>query len=355
MSQSTIISYSVNIAIQKSIRNEVKRKQILSYHKKHLERLNLLIESGGRDYINEEISKIEELLNKIEENLESNINEAKELSMSVGLIIHSTWALLRAAKERIDEEERLKRIKAREEKEIYTEKRKIQVLEKINNIGTQLFKSFIKEELNKLRKELFECIDLEAFESEFDAKLEKIKVKGKSAETKWKEEKEKEQISIVRQAVIEDIKQEAHNSCENEEILELDYDKDINTLIRERNEKLEEKVFNEAIRKEVVEDIIKVLKTQGFVIGTPKVIDDKVVFSGKKPSGKFASFKIDLDGKFSYKFDKYEGSSCKKDICDFEEKLEEIYGVKMCDKEIIWENPDKISKGTMDVNDSLKK
>lgn len=355
MSQSTTISYAVNIVIQNSIRNEVKRKQILSYHKKHLERLNILIESGGREYIREEIFKIEGLLNKVEEYLETDINEARELSMSIGAIIHNTWGLLRAAKERAEEEDRIERIKAKKEKEIYIEKRKLELLDSINQVGTPLFKSFIKEELGKLREELFNCSNLNEFENGFEVKLEKIKAKGKVAEIKWKEQTEKEQEQIVRQAVIEDIKNEIQNVCDNEDALNLNYDKDINTLIRESNDKLEDKAFNEAIRKEVVSDIIKVLKNQGFVVGTPKLINDKVVFLGKKPSGKFASFKIDLDGKFSYKFDKYEGSSCKKDIGNFKEKLEEIYGVKMFDKEVIWENPDKISKGAIDIKDSLKK
>jgi hypothetical protein len=41
---------------------------------------------------------------------------------------------------------------------------------------------------------------------------------------------------------------------------------------------------------------------------------------------------------------KYEGATCKKDIDSFLPKLEQVYGIKLSNERVIWENPDKISK-----------
>jgi len=45
-----------------------------------------------------------------------------------------------------------------------------------------------------------------------------------------------------------------------------------------------------------------------------------------------------------YSFEKYEGATCKKDIDSFLPKLEQVYGIKLSNERVIWENPDKISK-----------
>ena len=38
--------------------------------------------------------------------------------------------------------------------------------------------------------------------------------------------------------------------------------------------------------------------------------------------------------------------SCLKDINSFETDLEDIYGFKLSDKRVLWENPDRIKKGS---------
>ena len=55
------------------------------------------------------------------------------------------------------------------------------------------------------------------------------------------------------------------------------------------------------------------------------------------------NLRSNLDGKFVYKFDGYEGQACQDDIQPFMNDLEEIYGIKVIKQTEIWSNPDKNS------------
>ena len=71
---------------------------------------------------------------------------------------------------------------------------------------------------------------------------------------------------------------------------------------------------------------------------------DQVKIIAKKPAGQTAEFLIDLNGKFVYHFQGYEGKACEKDIAPMERDLEEIYGIKLTERKTLWENPDKLQQ-----------
>lgn len=56
-----------------------------------------------------------------------------------------------------------------------------------------------------------------------------------------------------------------------------------------------------------------------------------------------------------YLFDNYEGLTCVKDIDKFTKELEEIYSVKLSNKQVIWQNPDRISKGALNIDNDNKR
>ena len=81
---------------------------------------------------------------------------------------------------------------------------------------------------------------------------------------------------------------------------------------------------------------MKSLKSAGFSVHKPtKTKDGYVKVRAKKPSGNKAFCRINLEGKFEYKFDSYKGMSCLKDINSFETDLEDIYGFKLSDKRVL--------------------
>lgn len=117
--------------------------------------------------------------------------------------------------------------------------------------------------------------------------------------------------------------------------------------IDEANAAMNAAITDEKVRKETLKVIIKAIKERGFIVDTKKNLKiDKenniVKLVALKASGQMAEFEIQLNGKFMYHFDEYEGHACKKDIAPFLEDLKNIYDIDITHEEITWENPDKI-------------
>lgn len=116
----------------------------------------------------------------------------------------------------------------------------------------------------------------------------------------------------------------------------------------ELNKKANNAIIDEKVRKETLSIILKAIRERGFIVDSKKNIKlnkekDVVVVLAQKADGKTAKFEISLNGKFMYHFDHYEGMACQKDIEPFINDLENIYGIDILHKEVVWENPDKIS------------
>ena len=106
-------------------------------------------------------------------------------------------------------------------------------------------------------------------------------------------------------------------------------------------------IVDEKVRKETLKVIIKAIKSRGFIVDTRNNLKiDKernvVRLVTMKASGQKAEFEIQLNGKFMYRFDGYEGQACRKDIEPFMNDLASIYDINVLHEEVIWDNPDKI-------------
>lgn len=119
------------------------------------------------------------------------------------------------------------------------------------------------------------------------------------------------------------------------------------TTIDEATKIANDSITDEKVRKETLKVIIKAIKERGFIVDTKNNLKiDKernvVKLVALKASGQMAEFEIQLNGKFMYHFDEYEGHACKKDIEPFLEDLKNIYDINILHEEVTWENPDKI-------------
>ena len=116
--------------------------------------------------------------------------------------------------------------------------------------------------------------------------------------------------------------------------------------IDEATNKYNEALIDESVRKEILTIIVKTIRKRGFIVNKNNIKLDKnlnlVRLVALKASGQKAEFEIQLNGKFMYRFDNYEGQACKKDITPFIEDLKNIYDINILHEEVIWENPDKI-------------
>lgn len=107
-------------------------------------------------------------------------------------------------------------------------------------------------------------------------------------------------------------------------------------------------IIEEKVRKETILVILKAIRDRGFIVDTKKNLkidrDRNVVkLVALKPSGQRAEFEIQINGKFMYRFEGYEGAACNKDIEPFMDDLENVYGIKVLHEDVQWSNPDKIS------------
>ena len=113
-----------------------------------------------------------------------------------------------------------------------------------------------------------------------------------------------------------------------------------------RREATEEEV-GEKVRRRSLQIIKKAITERGFIIDNKNIKinreTNEVTMVALKASGEKATFRVFLDGKFIYDFRGYEGQACQKDIQPFVDALEEVYGMKITDRQEIWSNPDKIS------------
>jgi hypothetical protein len=107
---------------------------------------------------------------------------------------------------------------------------------------------------------------------------------------------------------------------------------------------LDAAVVDESCRREVVQAVYRALEDAGFVIEKPRIVrdadSDEVVIVARRPAGAQAIFKIELSGRLNYKFDHYRGSECKKDIDAVLPRLQSVYGIKLSDDRVLWQNPD---------------
>lgn len=141
--------------------------------------------------------------------------------------------------------------------------------------------------------------------------------------------------------VIESYKEELKSNGVSSEVLD-----NVKT-IEEANKITNDAITDEKIRKETLKVIIKAIKDRGFIVDTKKNLKiDKekniVKLVALKASGQKAEFEIQLNGKFMYHFDGYEGLACNKDITPFMDDLKNIYDINVLHEEVEWSNPDKI-------------
>lgn len=142
--------------------------------------------------------------------------------------------------------------------------------------------------------------------------------------------------------VVEEIKEELKTGGVSSEVIEKA------KTIDEATQIANEAITDEKVRKETLKIIIKAIKERGFIVDTKnnlKIDREKNVVRlvALKASGQTAEFEIQLNGKFMYHFEGYEGLACNKDITPFIEDLKNVYDINILHEEVQWSNPDKIS------------
>lgn len=281
-------------------------------------------------------------------------------------------------KERIEEERRIN-----EEKNANKDKVIEHFYNIIREIKDPILIDFAKDEIDGIKTNIFNAEGLsneeaEKYKNDISNNIKSIIERAEVKAQEYKAKKQKEKENKLLDSKLEDIQLDLiQNIPENKEDIEkkekllkqienarksLSSDNAENITSQEIEsitEEAEELLITEEVRKEVVKSIIKSLKSNDFTVQAPELIKDDnggiVKIIAKRPSGKRAVCKVGLNGKLEYTFDNYEGLTCINDIDKFNKDLEEVYSIKLSDKKVLWENPDRISKGAIDINNIDKR
>lgn len=377
MSHNDQYYYELERRRQEQIARENARRDVMNAIARHRQSVQKIINEGLNKYVSLQNINIE--IQNIERIVSSDPLAARDLSYRVGSDINY---LRNEALSRKREEERI----IREQKN----KNKQAVLDYFNktimSIDDIILIDFARDKFDNLRNELLndEGVtdrEMNVYSKKIESRVKNIIDEANSNASEWRAKKEKEREKRVLQTKIEDIednlKKENIESKENIEkrdklLKQIEAAKVSlnNNNVSENIESIVKDVeiidketgdirITEEVRKDVVKSIIKSLRGNEFEVSAPELIKDDnggiVKIIAKKPSGKRAVCKVGLNGKLEYIFDNYEGLTCVKDIDKFNKDLEEIYSIKLSDRKVLWENPDKISKGALDINNADKR
>ena len=370
--------YELERRRQEELARQRVAKSVREYLNRYRESINSMIREGLNKYVSLEninigIIEIESLLN-------TNPFMARDISYRVQ---NEIYHLRNRAIEAKREEERL----IREQKSKNKEKILELYYKNIRAIDDPILIDFAKDKFDSLKRELLEedgktDRDMVYYTQEIERRIKNIIDSANSNAFEWRAKKEKEREKKILETKIEIIAEELNNekvelkeneekknellrqienakkSLSNENIENLNIS-NLNEEMDKISKETEEIAITEEVRRDVVKSIIKSLKDSEFTVEHPEIIQDDnggvVKIMAKKPSGKRAVCKIALNGKLEYLFDNYEGLTCVKDIDKFTKELEEIYSVKLSNKQVIWENPDRISKGALNIDNDNKK
>lgn len=370
MSHYDSYNYELERRRQEQLARQNVQRDVMNAIARHRQSIQNIINEGLGKYVSVQNINIE--IQNIERIANSDPFTARNLSYQLSSDINY---LRNEALNRKREEERI----IREQKN----KNKQAVLDYFNKtisaINDIILIDFAKDKFNALRYELMndEGVtdkEMNVQSKRIESRIKSIIDEANSNAGEWRAKKEKEREKRVLQTKIEDIednlKKENIESKENIEkrdklLKQIEAAKEslnnasdnIENVIQDVeaiDKETEDIRITEEVRKDVVKSIIKSLKGSEFEVSAPELIKDDnggiVRIIAKKPSGKRAVCKVGLNGKLEYTFDNYEGLTCVKDIDKFNKDLEEIYSIKLSDKKVLWENPDRISKGAIDID-----
>ncbi len=361
-------SYEYSYSLEARRRREIKLNRISAtterFYSRYMQQYKRMKSEGFAAYIPDEMARLESDLSSIREMLESDPEEAREVSFTVGSYIGSLQSLASAAGEKFERAERLRVENKKIKREKHQEELVQAYFEILKGITDPIVINYSVSDLQTLKKEI-ESGNL-TDKSELEARAEDITAGAKKRADEWKAQNAVEAIddaeNRIKKENIEDNEKTqqflerinqlrsglAEGKVEPEAV-----EKQITVLETE----VDDTLISEETRRETVKAIIKQLRSQEFTVERPRIIqtDDKnyVKITAKKPSGKRAVCNVDLHGKIAYKFDNYEGMTCLKDIERFNTDLKKVYSVKLSDERVLCSNPDKLDKdayNTMEMN-----
>ncbi len=362
--------------LERKRREELERKRAADYSEKALKEISARFEQMKNDafdsYVPDEMKNLARNIKNISSIITSDPLAARDLCYETESMLNSIAFLVRSAKEEFARQERLRYEEIQRKKAEAKSKMEEAFYSSLSEIKNPALANFGLKELEEIKTRI-QNEEITA-EAELVKQIEKAAEIAEEKAAEWKKQKlEKAKLEIMTNQINDAIKSVENEKFENEankeklltEMSQLKENLSMENSAEEITEKInalraqvDNSLIDEEVRRETVKAIIKELRSQEFTVEKPQLLGEGnnsyVLIKAKKPSGKQATCKINLQGKLNYRFDNYEGMTCLKEIEKFNVDLEKIYSVKFSDERVIWENPDRLSRTQSASSDSKR-
>lgn len=369
MSESTEFRFELARAHRRELYLARIRANTQRYYDRYRAFYDDMVRNGYDQYLPQEFSRVREDLEKIKGDLETDTEAARDISMHLGAYITQLPALAREAKREFEARERQRRRELEEQRKRARSELEVFLHQQLTSFDDPVVRDFAYDQLRALQEEYADRnVSLDNLDAEKKALRQRLGVIRAEAESKasaWKQQKRRQTqaesqrtaLEICRENIAQDksenpkaiqelldrIAATQHKLTEGPALEQEELQQQLLTAVNTADEA----VVDERCRKETVKAIIGSLRKAGFVVDSPRRHkdgdSDEVVVMARKPVGNQAEVRVTIDGGFLYRFDKYKGMSCKKDIDKFLPMVKEIYGIKLSDRRILWQNPDRLS------------
>lgn len=361
MSRSAEYDYELERERRRRIAAERVSSTTETFYRRYREQFEELRGKGAFSLIPDEMARLESDLGRIRNQLVTNPFEAREISRSVGSYIYSLHELARTAERQFDRALRLRAEAERDERERRQNAAMDAYYRQVQGLSPAVL-NFAMDELQTLQKEISN--GRLTGEAEIQARIASTVREAEARAVEWKrssvEAKKKEALEKRLQEAEEFVSRETWEDNQkarefHDRIARLRADltggkssaREIEQAAEDIETRVDEEKISEEVRRQAVVAIMRQLRSQEFIVGKPELFDNAgetyVKITAQRPSGKRVQCRVDLQGKIRYRFDRYEGMTCLKDIERFNVDLERVYSIKLSDERVIWENPDRLS------------
>lgn len=359
--------YRVNYELERKRRAELEKKKAAELAEKlygrYQSQLEAMVRKGYEAYIPDEIGRLSSDLDSVRSMLAADrAIEARNLTRHIGAYIGSIDVIANAAIARYERTERM-----RSEQERVRKMRRDSSLmdvyyELVGAIDDPVVINLALPDLERIRHEIEGGMASEASIRQSIASVIS-KAEADSEQFKREEEERRRKACLSSQledaaALIEGKRFESKETTEGfaDRIAALKRalatgdirDGSLGEEIGQLGRQIEDAVIEEEVRREAVKAIYQQLRSQEFTVEAPRRFvtegSDYVRIVARRPSGRRVVCEVDNHGALKYRFDKYEGMTCLKDIEKFNVDLERVYSLKLSEERVMWSNPDRLAK-----------
>lgn len=323
------VSYQVQLEQERKerIRKENAKKNVHRYAEMLLKEMQIL--GDDRQVFPERVQQLEDALLQMTALVESDPIRAEQEMLLLQDRFLILAADIRRKKETFakDFELKIKEIRAERERKNSGETASSWVFEHWNQLD-EFQQDFMRPQFSKIVQE----VQLNGQNRE-----EIWKRYRKDAEVQATQWQEKQQMAM-QQKIVQTKKEIYKDRLSSEEVSQIDNLKpeEIENWEKASNDKIVDREAQEEIGRQLQSTLAKL----GFSIQSlPSEGIEEIRILAKKPSGKRAQFRIQLDGSFFHKFDNYEGHTCKEESSKVMEQLRDIYGITFSEERTHWEAP----------------